>query len=162
MRIFLKILSSIAIAAAPVTVAPMTASAAQLECTETSFSSAVATVTGVQTTSSTTAVNLTGATIERQISGGCAIVDFSAQFRSKSPKVARISVTADNGVVVTKAFPASADFSTSVNGYDGRAMTFVFPNLPGCLCTFQIQFLSVDGTPISVSKGVMKLLFTEQ
>ncbi len=146
------------IAVAAVTVAPMTGSAAQLACNSFTFSK-IATITGVQTTSSTTAVNVAGATIEAQVDSGCSMVEFSAQVRAKAPKIVRISVTADNGMVVRTALPSSVDFSTSVNGYDGRAVAFVFPNLDNCLCTFQVKFLSADGTPVSISKGVMKLRY---
>ncbi len=153
-------IAKLLIATAALSVAPVAASAGQLDCSRFAHT-LVATVTGVQTTSSANPVNLPGAAITQIFSNdSCVAVEFSAQVRARSPNAVRVTVVSTGDEAKT-AFPASADYSTTVSGYDGRAMVFVFPRLQGAN-TIQIKFESVDGTPVSISKGVMKVLFNNE
>jgi hypothetical protein len=134
--------------------------AAQLDCATLSHSQ-IATVTGTQTTSSKNPVNVPGAAIKQKFfNDNCIVVEFSAQIKAKQPN-AVLFTAVSTGQQAKTAFPAAASFSTAGNGYDGRAMTFIFPRLTG-ENTISIRFESLNGSPVSIKGGVMKVLFNNE
>jgi hypothetical protein len=155
-RLFQKSLSIAAIAVATATLAPIAASAAAFDCGGYT-SLKVVTIGGTQSTTSKTFVNLPGSTVTVEPNiASCLVVDLSAQVRAKTPNAVRLRVTLNGGRV---AFPVSADFRTSDQNYDARSALFVFPNITGGSHTINVQYLSVDGSEVKVSKSVMVITY---
>jgi hypothetical protein len=153
MRRIPKFLSLIAIAAAAALSAPQAAFSAQFDC-NTSTTPRIAVSTAVQTTTQhSNFIDLPGAVVDVTIGTiRCVIVEFSAQARAPAPNAVRVRVTVDNPAVIT---PNFVDFYTSANKFDGRAATFVLRNVPTGARVFKIQYMSVNGSPVSLEKATM-------
>lgn len=156
MRLFQNLFSIIAVAGAAATLTPIAASAANYDCGYLQQVK-VATVPDVQTTTSKSFVDLSGAQIGINLSfHSCVVIDFSAQVRAAAPNAARIRVTVSG--TTTGGFPGSNTFTTE-KAFDARAATFLFPNVAAGGHIIRIQFLSVDGSEVQVSKGLMKITY---
>jgi hypothetical protein len=159
MRILPKYLPVLAAAGAVVaTITPAAAPAATMTCPFALSTTVVVTAPTTRTTSSTTPVNLTGATLTRNFSNpGCVIVKFSTQVKAPPPKAARVTL-AVTGTPARTASPAAVDFTTAGTGFDGREISFFFPALEGNY-QLQIKFQSVDGTPVSLNSSMMTVMY---
>jgi hypothetical protein len=153
MYLFVRLLPILAFASA--IIAPSASFAAVRHCGGL-FSDSTATVAGQQTTSSQTFVNLPGAAINFDNSGDCVIVHFSAQARAKLPEKVRIRAILDGEEV---AFPL-VEWSTPTNEDDGRSATFLFPNVSVAPHTVRIQFLSVEGGTVAISRGLLSIRYS--
>jgi hypothetical protein len=155
-RIFQKFLSTVMLASAAASLAPIAASAAVNNCGGLT-NLKVVTIGGTQSTTSKSFVNMPGSTVtvDPNVSS-CLVVDLSAQMRAVAPKTIRVRVTLDGPKV---AFPASADFRTSEQSYDARSAMFVFPNVTAGHHTINVQFLSVDGSDVRMTKSVMRITY---
>jgi hypothetical protein len=144
-----------ALAFATAIIAPSASFAAVQDC-DGIFSDSAATVPGQQATSSSTFVNVPGAAITVATSDpGCIIVHFAAQVRAKLPQKVRIRATLDDATV---AFPL-VEWSTPTNADDGRSATFIFPNVSLSGHTVRIQFLSVEGGTVAISRGLLSIRY---
>ena len=143
-----------AFAFAAVVIAPSGSFAAVRHCGDLTAVS-TATIPGQQTTSSDTFVNLAGAAINFGNTGDCVIVHFSAQARARLPEKVRIRAILDGGEV---AFPI-VEWSTSTNEDDGRSAMFIFPNVSVSPHTVRIQFLSVEGGTVALSRGLLSIRY---
>jgi hypothetical protein len=96
------------------------------------------------------------ATTQADINGStCVLVQFSAQFRTKTPKNVRLRVTLDGQAT---GFPNFTNVTTSGNGYDERALTFIITGASG-ISDIGIQFSSPDRTPVIVRNGVLRVAY---
>ena len=120
------------------------------------FADSAATIPGQQTTSSQTFVNLAGAAITFTSSLDCLIVHFTAQVRAKLPEKVRIRAILEGEEV---AFPL-VEWSTPTNEDDGRSATFLFPNVSVAPHTVRIQFLSVEGGTVALSRGLLSIRYS--
>lgn len=136
--------------------APFAVQAAPINCDGTTE---VMTVAGGSTTSKSF-TTLSGSAFEFATDNGtsCVRVHFSAQVKTKSQNVVRIRVTLDNAPAGVS--PASVDFSTANVGFDGRSASFVLSAVTGGSHTLRIQFLSFNGTAVTISKGVLDVMYT--
>ena len=95
------------------------------------------------------------AAIPFAITNKCALIYFSTQIRAPAPGGVRFRLTIDGTPV---GLPREADFYTSGNKADERAVTFVLPRLPADGVGSQvigIEYMSIDGSPVSVGKSYM-------
>lgn len=147
-----KFLSLIAIAAASTLSAPQAALSA-FNC-DTSAPPRIALSMAPQTTSqNSNFIDLPGAVVDAEIGDiRCVIVELSAQVRATAPNAVRVRVTVDGSAIIT---PVFVDFYTSANKFDGRATTFVLRNVPSGNRVFKIQYMSVNGSPVSLAKTTM-------
>jgi hypothetical protein len=110
------------------------------------------TVIAAQSTTSQTFVDLPGATVDFNSTGDCAIVQVTAQVRAADPRMARIRVVIDDGT--TTIAPAPASLYTSQNRFDQRTARFVLRSVPVGDRILKVQFMSVDGSSVSLSKVI--------
>jgi hypothetical protein len=136
-----------------------TAQAAEFECQRGGLATHVQVITldGVQTTSSTTPVNLRGATFHYLSTANCLVVEVTGQARAASPHALRLRLVVA-GNVDTGPFPNTRDVYTDSTAFDGRSATF-FVNLLSGNKTLRVQFMSADGTPVSLNKGLIVIHF---
>ena len=161
MRLSVKLLSLLAAVGTAALMQPVTASAAVLNCAQFSHTQIV-TVTTAKTTSSTTYVPWGGAAFTQVFfNDSCVVVEFSAQVKARTPAIARIRIFAESMDPAASAFPAAINFTTAGSGFDGRSAKFVFPVLEGEY-TIRVQFLSVNGSPVTLDKGTLKILFNNE
>lgn len=100
-------------------------------------------------------VNLTGASVSISTLSSCVRIDFSAQICAMPPKGLRVRVVvAGKGIT---GFPEAADFYTSADRLDGRAVSFTLTNMPAGTNVLRIQLLTLDGTPVTVGKWTMSV-----
>jgi hypothetical protein len=156
MNLLIRLLAVSAFAAA--VIAPSASRAAVHHCSIL-FADSVATIPGQQTTSSQTFVNLPGAAITFTSSLDCLIVHFTAQVRAKLPEKVRIRAILDGTEV---AFPSVVEWSTPTNEDDGHSATFIFPDVSADTHTVRIQFLSVDGGTVAISRGLLTIRYKGQ
>jgi hypothetical protein len=155
-RSFQKFLSTVVLAGAAATLMPIAASAAVTNCGGLTNLKVVA-IAGIQSTTSKTFVDMPGSTVTVDPNiASCLVVDLSAQMRAAAPKTIRVRVMLDGPKV---AFPASADFRTSEQSYDARSAIFVFPRVTAGHHTINVQFLSVDGSDVTMTKSVMRITY---
>jgi hypothetical protein len=133
--------------------APQTAPAEHISCGA-FVNINVVTVPGNHANDSTAYAPL--ATTQADINGStCVLVQFSAQFKSKAPKSVRLRVTLDGQPT---GFPNFADVTTSGNGYDERAVTFLITGAGGT-SDIGLQFSSPDSAPVIVRNGVLRVAY---
>jgi hypothetical protein len=113
----------------------------------------VITLNGVQTTSSTTPVDLPGAHFSYTPSSRCLAVEVTGQVRARSPHALRLQLEV-TGDVTSGPFPASRDVYTADTSFDGRSATFFADVLEGHKVV-RVKFMSADGSPVSITKGVI-------
>jgi hypothetical protein len=148
MRIFATAASAALIAGT--LLAPASASAASFLCATGDFQLVdVATVPDTNVTRSKTLRNLPGARLNLG-SQTCMRVQFSAQVKAAAGGM-RIRVLVD-GTAIT---PSFVDFHTTGPEFDTRTATFVIPNLPVANHLVTVQYASVTGRPVTVSKAMM-------
>jgi len=162
MRYLAKYLPVVVVAGAVVTtITPAAAPAATTSCPLRLSSTVVVTAAATQTTSSTTPVNLNTATLTQVFeNAGCVVVKFSTQVMAKAPKAVRVTL-AVTGTPSRTASPAAIDFTAAGTGFDGREVSFFFPNLQGNY-TLQIKFQSMNGTPVSLTRSMMTVMFNNE
>jgi hypothetical protein len=115
----------------------------------------VITVAGGQTTSSTTPVNIPGAVFSYTPSSRCLAVEVTGQVRAKSPGALRLRLrVTPGGEINSGPFPPSRDVYTADTSFDGRSATF-FVDLFEGQKVVRVQFMSADGSPVSLSKAVI-------
>jgi hypothetical protein len=115
------------------------------------------TTLAAQSTTSQTFVDVAGASVDFTADGPCAIVQVTAQVRAANPRTARIRVIVQEtveGALTMTVFPTSASLYTSQNRLDQRTVRFVLRNIPTGDKILKVQFLSVDGSPVSLSKVI--------
>ncbi len=134
---------------------PQAARAAQVDCGILEVVG-VTTVPGTETTSSQTYTPIASNTADTSLFINCAHVQFSAQFKTKTPKVVRLRVTVDG---TPKGFPNFITLTTSGAGFDERAATFLIPGLSGTR-VIAVELLSDNGTPVSVRNGLLRVLYS--
>jgi hypothetical protein len=153
MNLLIRLVPTFAFAAA--VIAPSASFAAVRDC-DGIFSDSAATVPGQQTTSSSTFVNVPGAAITVTTADpGCILVHFTAQVRAKLPQTVRIRAVLDDETV---AFPL-VEWSTLTNEDDGRSAIFLFPDVSLASHTVKIQFLSVEGGTVAISRGLLSIRY---
>jgi hypothetical protein len=117
----------------------------------------VVTLAGTQTTSSMAAVDLPGATFSFTPGDRCLVVEVSGQVRAVSPNAMRLSV------VVTSSddppFPRFRDVYTQTTAQDGRSAIF-WVNLLDVEQEVKVQLQSLDGSPVSLTRGVVVFRYT--
>jgi hypothetical protein len=118
----------------------------------------VVTLAGTQTTSSTAPVDLPGATASFTPGNRCLTIEVSGQVRAVSPNAMRISVVV-NGAVEEDPFPPFRDVYTQTTALDGRSVIF-WVNLDDGDKDVKVQFRSRDGSPVSLTKGVVVFKYT--
>ena len=104
---------------------------------------------------SSTFLDLAGATVAISTTGTCVRVEFSAQIGAKYPKGLRVRAVVFGTTAV--GFPPAAEFYTSENRLDGRMVSFTIPNFPIGNRTVKIQVLSLDGTEITIGRWTMSV-----
>jgi hypothetical protein len=114
----------------------------------------IVTLAGTQTTSSMTAVDLPGATFSFTPGDRCLIVEVTGQVRAVRPNAMRLSVVVTGGDGISPPFPSPRDVYTQTTAYDTRTVTFWVDLLEGDK-DVKVQFMSVNGTPVSLNKGVV-------
>jgi hypothetical protein len=114
----------------------------------------IVTLAGTQTTSSMTPVDLPGATFSFTPGDRCLVVEVTGQVRAVSPNAMRLSVVATGGDGANPPFPAFRDVYTQTTAFDGRHVTFWVELFDGDK-DVKVQFMSVDGSPVSLNKGVV-------
>ena len=154
---FALALSGVLICAAAL--APDAASAADYDCTPNVTASAYS--NAATTTSSTDFVALPGvsAAVPGVVTNNCLLVFFTTQIRAAAPGGVRFRLTF-NGTPV--GLPKDADFYTSGNKPDERAVTFVLPHVPGDgvdSSVVGIEYMSIDGSPVSAGKSFMSVYY---
>ena len=152
MHLFVGLLPVFAFAAA--IIAPSASFAAAINC-GILIGASTATIPGQQTTASDTFVNVPGAAINFGNTGDCVIVHFSAQVRAALPQKVRIRAILDGEKV---AYP-QVEWSTPTNEDDGRSATFIFNNVSVEPHIVRIQFLSVEGGPVVLSRGLLSIRY---
>jgi hypothetical protein len=113
----------------------------------------VITLNGTQTTSSTTPVDIPGARFIYTPSSRCLVVEVTGQIRAQSPHTLRLQLEV-TGDVNSGPFPATRDVYTADTNFDGRSATFFVDVFEGRKVV-RVQFMSADGTPVSLTKGVI-------
>jgi hypothetical protein len=119
----------------------------------------VITLAGVQTTSSTTPVNLPGAAFSFDAGSPCLVVEVTGQVRAQSPRALRLRLNVA-GDLNGPPFPRTRDVYTADASFDGRSATF-FADLLAGHKALRVQFMSADGTPVSLSKGMIVIYYTQ-
>ena len=140
---------------------PNAARAGQLDCAQFT-NSVVATFPGTTTTSSTTPVNVTEASIAAVFSNEtCVLVEVSGHAKAPSPGGLRLRlriVTSDDTEPPT---PISYTLTTAGVRPDGRTVVFAFPILQ-CDCTIRLQVQSLNGSEVSFGQGVMRVYYNNE
>ncbi len=140
---------------------PNAASAAQLNCLQFSHS-LVATFPATTTTSSTTPVNVAGASIAEVFSNdSCVLVEVSGQAKAPSPGGLRLHLRVITQDDTDPSTPPSYMLTTASVRPDGRTVVFAFPALQ-CDCTIQLQIKSLTGSEVSFGGGVMRVSYNNQ
>jgi hypothetical protein len=153
MRAFFKLASVAAVVLTGALLAPQSAPAEHIACGA-FVNINVVTVPGNQTTDAAAYSQI--ASTQADINGStCVLVQFSAQFSTKTPKNVRLRVTLDGQ---PSGFPNFANVTTSGNGYDERALTFLITGAGGT-SDIGIQFSSPDLTPVTVRNGVLRVAY---
>jgi hypothetical protein len=140
---------------------PNAASAAQLDCMQFTHS-LVATFPTTTTTSSTTPVNVAGASISQMFSNeSCVLVEVSGHAKAPSPGGLRLRVRVVTSDDTEPGTPTSYTLTTAGTRADGRTVVFAFPILQ-CDCTLRLQVQSLNGSPVEFGQGVMRVSFNNQ
>ena len=141
--------------------APQAGRAVDIACGQSFTTTAhVVTLGGTQTTSSTTAVDLPGATFSFTPNNRCLVIEVTGQVRAVGPNALRLSVVVSPaGEVSSPPFPAFRDVYSQTTALDGRSATFWVDLLEGDK-DVKVQFMSVNGSPVSLSKGVVTFQYT--
>lgn len=151
MRALQRLVSSAALVIVVGAMAPE-ASATEYQCGLMN-ATGIATMPGTETSSSQSYAQV--AAYNLTFSQNCVHVQFTAQFRSKTPKAIRVRVTVDGAAA---GFPNFVALNTSGGGFDERAMTFFIPTLNGNQA-IGIEFRSEDGTPVNVKNGLLRVQY---
>jgi hypothetical protein len=137
---------------------PNGASAAQLDCMQFTHS-LVATFPEMTTTSSTTPVNIPGASITEVFPNeSCVLVEVSGHAKAPSPGGLRLRIRAVTGDDTEPATPSSYILTTAGVRPDGRTVVFAFPILQ-CDCTLRLQLQSINGSEVSFGLGLMRVFY---
>ena len=112
------------------------------------------TMFATQATTSQTFVDVPGASVNfnSDVPGTCAIVQVTMQLRAADPRIARIRVIVDDGT--TTIAPSPASLYTSQHRFDERTVRFVLRNIPAGVHTLKVQFSSINGGAVSLSKVI--------
>jgi hypothetical protein len=139
-----------AIAGMAALAAPTNASAAAFSCVVVSSQTITSLVQGAQTTTSSTFVDVPGASVTFDANdSSCAIVEISAQVRALYPRSVQLRVTLDGDAIIQ---PNFVILYTTEHEFDERAATFILRNIAGGNRVLTVQFLSMNGSPVSVSR----------
>jgi hypothetical protein len=151
MHAFSRLASTAAVLFAATAMAPQPAPAGHIDC---GFHNKTTVVTVPGNHTSTTRAYTQLATTHIEVTGSnCVLVQFSAQFRTRTPKNIRLRVTLDGQPT---GVPNFANVTTSGNGYDERALTFVITGA-NSTSDIAIQFSSFDRKPVTVRNGLMRV-----
>ena len=119
----------------------------------------VAVATAVQTTSSTTFIDVPGAAVDIEVNpGGCLLVEVSAQGRTIPPYVGQLRVVVDGEAIVAPSFVSFN--STSSSRFDNRRATFILRNVEGGSRVVKLQFASADSFTVTLAKVIMVVRYS--
>jgi hypothetical protein len=114
----------------------------------------VITLPGVQTTSSKAPVNIPGAVFRFTPSDFCLMVEVTGQVHAAASRAMRLRVTVTGGN--SDMLPHRREIHTETAAYDGRSATFfVLLSDLGRPYTVRVQFMSANGKPVSLAKGMI-------
>jgi hypothetical protein len=152
MRNVTKLVSSAAFAIAFVTIGTTTTSrAAVLDC-GVMDATGIVTVTVPMTTASQTFTPITAYSLSTT-EPTCVHVQFTAQFRSKTPRSVQLRATVDGAPA---GFPNLVTVSTSAAAFDDRTVTFIIPRV-STDSQIGIQVRSGDGTAVNIRSGLLQV-----
>jgi hypothetical protein len=107
------------------------------------------------TTSSQSFATVPGTTITRNTGNmGCTVVEFSAQVNAGGGARIRLIVDGD-----PFGQPSSVDLYSVAGATDQRTVRFTLPNLTSGMHTFAIQYMSIGGSAVSISRHTTILYF---
>jgi hypothetical protein len=156
---------ALAVAGALAIMCPRAASAASIDC---SFLSLAQVAQGKNAnTTSKNFVDLAGSEVSFENSANCIMIEFSAEVSAAAPQALRVRVELDPAPADTRTtranadtiVPTSMDFYSSSRVADARATVFVVRNPNGGDRTLRLQFMSVNGGPVTLETWTMTVRY---